>query len=205
MPRKIIRTCLLSGLLCVVAFAPGCGCNQTQERTLSQSPTSPGKTAGTTDRSVGQVEVLPNRGLSIVDAAFIRSPDEGFGKKKRTIGVGPQVGPKMRGDFDRKYTQGVELMETGSYGDAMKMFEEILTQFPETEEASVAEYCIAEIHFRNKSNQLALKAFQRIVEKYPNSPAAQNAKEGIEYLETFEENEKNYVSPEVEDRKRNGY
>ena len=139
-----------------------------------------------------------------MESAYITSPDQGFGRTVAKGATAPQ--PRQLGaDFERKYTNGVEAMERGEYAEAMKTFEDIMRQYANSEEASVAEYCIAEIHFRNKSNQMALEAYQRIVEKYPNSPAAQNAREGIEYLKTFEEHERNYVSPDVEDRKRRGF
>lgn len=199
------RNLFLLAMICLAVFAPGCGCNRTEERTLTSGPSAARVPGVPTGKPQGEAEDGTSRGLSIAEAAFIRSPEEGFGRKKKGTGVAPTVNTPLRGEFDRKYTKGVELMENGSYTAAMQTFEEILNQYPDSEEASVAEYCIAEIHFRNKSNQLALQAFQHIVEKYPNSPAAQNAKEGIEYLQTFEEHEKEYVSPEVEDRKRRGF
>lgn len=96
-------------------------------------------------------------------------------------------------------------MQEEKYGDALREFEQIINDYPNTEEASVAAYCIAEIHFRNKSNELALKAFKDILDKYPGTHAAENAREGITYLESFAKHESEYVSPEVEDRKRRGF
>lgn len=193
----------LVGLVLMGAMAAsiaGCGCGRVPpERSLGPAA-DPGRSAGEAARPT-QPAGGPSRGLSILESAYITSPNEGFGRGKTGPGAARQVGA----DFERKYTQGVELMERGNYGEAMKIFQEIVTQYSNTEEASVAEYCIAEIHFRNKANQQALEAYQRIVEKYPDSPAAQNAREGIEYLKTFEEHEREYVSPDVEDRKRRGF
>ncbi|NLI77928.1 MAG: outer membrane protein assembly factor BamD [Candidatus Riflebacteria bacterium] len=205
MHRTLRSLLALTALLAAVALAPGCGCGrQATDRSMAPVPAAGGSVAGPDRGTSGAGGPAPSRGLSIMESAYITSPDQGFG---RTVGKGVAVPqPRQLGaDFERKYTSGVEAMERGEYAEAMKTFEDIMRQYANSEEASVAEYCIAEIHFRNKSNQMALEAYQRIVEKYPTSPAAQNAREGIEYLKTFEEHERNYVSPDVEDRKRRGF
>ncbi|RCK79710.1 MAG: hypothetical protein OZSIB_4182 [Candidatus Ozemobacter sibiricus] len=186
------------------AFIAGCGCGRMPPERSLGPVTGPGRPAGEAARPT-QPAGGASRGLSILESAYITSPNEGFGRGKAGPGAAGRVARQVGADFERKYTQGVELMERGNYGEALKIFQEIAAQYSNTEEASVAEYCIAEIHFRNKANQLALEAYQRIVEKYPDSPAAQNAREGIEYLKTFEEHEREYVSPDVEDRKRRGF
>ncbi len=109
------------------------------------------------------------------------------------------------GFFEKQYMQGVELMEKGDYGKAIELFDELIKRYPNTEEASIAELCIAELYFRNKSNDRALQAYERIVTNYPQSHAAENARAGIEYLKNFEKYEQEYVSPDVEARKRRGY
>ncbi len=204
-PDRWLSLSVLVLSVAALALTPGCGCGrQTTDRALGPA-TGPGQPAADPARPTQPGMGAPSRGLSILESAFITSPTEGFGRGKAGPGAGGAVSRQVGADFERKFTQGVELMERGDYSDAMNLFQEIMTQYANTEEASVAEYCMAEIHFRNKSNQLALQAYQRIVEKYPNSPAAQNAREGIEYLQTFEEHEKEYVSPDVEDRKRRGF
>ena len=87
---------------------------------------------------------------------------------------------------------------------ALEVFEEIVKTYPGSDEASMAEYRIAQIHFRNRANNLALETYKRIVQNYPNSPVAENANAAIQYLQTFDEHEKSYVSPDVDDRKRRG-
>ncbi|HOY66246.1 MAG TPA: tetratricopeptide repeat protein [Candidatus Ozemobacteraceae bacterium] len=114
------------------------------------------------------------------------------------------MNPAMRREFERRYEKGIELLEKQDYAEASRIFEQLLNESADPQDASVAEYCLAEIYFRNKSNQRALEVFRRIVEKYPGTPAADNAKAGIEYLENFQKHEAEYVSPEVEDRKRRG-
>lgn len=112
--------------------------------------------------------------------------------------------PAVRREFERKYEKGIEFLEKQEYGEATRIFEQLLHESSDPQDASVAEYCLAEICFRNKANTRALELFKSIVEKYPGTPAADNAKAGIEYLENFHKHEADYVSPEVEDRKRRG-
>jgi outer membrane protein assembly factor BamD (BamD/ComL family) len=104
--------------------------------------------------------------------------------------------------FEKQYLEGIQLMEKGEYNKAISIFEGISQRYPNSEEASVAQLCIAELYFRNKANSLALKAYEEVVAKYPNSHAAENAKAGIQYLRDFEKYEKEYVPADVEDRRR---
>lgn len=106
--------------------------------------------------------------------------------------------------FGQKYLDGVKKLEAGNYDDALKTFRELMEHYPNGEEASVAALCIAEIYFRNKNNDAALEMYRQIVEQFPGTQAAINAAEGIKYLETFAEHEKNFISPEAEDRNRRG-
>ena len=106
--------------------------------------------------------------------------------------------------FEKQYLDGVKKLEAGELDKAMTVFQEILKEYPEGEEASIAALCIAEIYFRSKNNEAALKLYREIIKKYPGTQAAQNAAEGIKYLESFVKHENSFVSPEVEDRKRRG-
>ncbi|MGM0598680.1 MAG: tetratricopeptide repeat protein [Candidatus Rifleibacteriota bacterium] len=104
--------------------------------------------------------------------------------------------------FEKQYLEGIQLMEKGEYNKAISIFEGISQRYPNSEEASVAQLCIAELYFRNKANSLALKAYEEVVAEYPNSHAAENAKAGIKYLRDFKKYEKEYVPVDSEDRKR---
>ena len=106
--------------------------------------------------------------------------------------------------FERQYLDGIKKLEAGELDKAMSVFQDILKEYPEGEEASIAALCIAEIYFRSKNNQAALKLYKEIIEKYPGTQAAQNAAEGIKYLEGFAKHENTFISPEAEDRKRRG-
>lgn len=106
--------------------------------------------------------------------------------------------------FERQYLDGIKKLETGELDKAMSVFQDLLKEYPEGEEASIAALCIAEIYFRSKNNAAALKLYKEIVKKYPGTQAAQNAAEGIKYLEGFDKHENAFISPDAEDRKRRG-
>lgn len=106
--------------------------------------------------------------------------------------------------FEKQYLDGVQKLEAGEFDKAMAVFQDILKEYPDGEEASIAVLCMAEIYFRNKNNEAALKLYKEILKKYPGTQAAQNAAEGIKYLENFAKHENSFISPEAEDRKRRG-
>jgi TolA-binding protein len=109
-------------------------------------------------------------------------------------------------EFNRKYAEGLKFLENeGDLGKALTVFEDIVRNFPGTDEAGMACYRIAQIHFRNKANNLALQTYKTIVKEYPTSPIAENARSAIVYLENFEKHEKAYVAPEEDDRLRRGW
>lgn len=107
-------------------------------------------------------------------------------------------------DFERKYLDGIKYLEAGeeNLAKAKSIFEDILNEYPNGEEASIATLCLAEIYFRSNNNEAALKLYREIVQKYPGTQAAQNAAEGIKYLENFEKHEKNFIPPDEEDKRR---
>lgn len=135
-------------------------------------------------------ELLDNTGLNY-------SIDSKPGSKK--------AGEKSGSFFEKQYLEGVQMMEKGEFTQAINVFDELIKRYPNSEEASIAELCIAELYFRSKANELALKAYERIVENYPNTHAAENARAGIDYLRNIQRYEEEYISPDAESRRRRGY
>lgn len=104
--------------------------------------------------------------------------------------------------FEKRYLDGIKFMEAENYAEAKSNFQAILDEYPEGEEASIASLSIAEIFFREKNNKAALELFMEIVKKYPGTQAAQNAAEGIKYLQSFAEFEEGFVPPEQANKRR---
>lgn len=176
-------------------LAPGCG-----RKPQNPGQNGPGKKSPESVAVTGRASdtVSPaGAGNGAVSSGGALLPGRGEAQKA-------PMTPAVRREFERRYDKGIELLEKQEYGEASRIFEQLLTESSDPQDASVAAYCLAEICFRNKSNTRALELFKEIVEKYPGTPAADNAKAGIEYLENFHKHEADYVSPDVEDRKRRG-
>lgn len=104
--------------------------------------------------------------------------------------------------FEKRYFAAVELLDNDELGKAYSAFQDLLKEFPEGEEVSVILFCIAEIHFKNKNNKAAWDLYKEIIKKYPGTQAAQNAAEGIKYLESFDRHEATFVSPDAQNKDR---
>lgn len=190
--KGLILAVFAAALLCL---ATGCNCSRTTLPGKSD-PIVPGNTQTTVSKDSQGGVTSSGESFSInLGIHLDKSGDKG-GMSTRSMA------PRR---FLREYEKGVELIAQEKFADAIRVFEGILRDFPNTEEASIAAYAIADIHFRNKANRLALQAFQKVVEEFPNTHAAENAKAGIEYLETFQKHKEEYVSPEIEGRMRRGY
>lgn len=176
-------------------FAPGCG--RKQQGPGVNGPGKQGPESAVQASLASDMTLSTGAGNGAISSGGAALPDRGEGQKS-------SMTPAVRREFERRYDKGIELLEKQEYGEASRIFEQLLTESSDPQDASIAAYCLAEICFRNKSNARALELFKEIVEKYPGTPAADNAKAGIEYLENFHKHEAEYVSPDVEDRKRRG-
>lgn len=188
--QKILLCATIIGLILV----SGCGCNKTVNRTkyaLDQQNIH----IQPQENIINQQYISQSTLTSNVNRTSNQSNEE------KSIYLG-EFKTKISPEAERKLIQSIKFMQNGDYSNALPLLEEIVKNYPNSEEASVAEYCIAEIYFRNKANDRALQKYKEIVQKYPNTLAAENAKEAIVYLETFSEIEKDYISPDVDDKKR---
>lgn len=107
--------------------------------------------------------------------------------------------------FERDYREAIAYVQEGRESEALAAFNLLLRNYSQPEKASIARLSIAQLHFRNQANELALQEYLEIVEKYPNTHAAQNARAGIEYLKNFERYKSEFISPDVEAKKRRGF
>lgn len=183
-------------LVFALIFFSGC-CEKKVEKTSWQAP--PSSVIGTKTTTEQAIKT---------DSALVSNKDLGAVKNTGfvfSIDGGEANYAPSAGSFEEKYRNGVQLLQTEDYSRALNLFIEILDNPPGPEEASIAELCIAEIHFRNKANRLALQSYQRILDLYPDTHAAENARAGIEYLNNIERYQDEYVSPCVEGKQRRGY
>ncbi len=199
MPNLLVKSTAAILLSMVLLLTDGC-CRRTENS--SGDPERAGRQAGQQvngQKHPNETTVAVDRPVELLEKTGLNYSIDGSGvAKKAGAGVNNSF-------FEKQYLQGVDLMEKGEYNKAIELFDELVKRYPNTEEASIAELCIAELFFRNKSNDRALQAYERIVANYPQSHAAENARAGIAYLKNFEKYEQEYVSPDVESRKRRGY
>ena len=187
------------GVLLTLCF--GCGKKDSGEDDTSGSPQGMGL-----KKNELTVSKKAEEGRKLSHSAFPWL-EKGLGADGKPVAGGINVKSavhKPGEEFNRRYSEGLKKMENEELAPALEVFQEIVKNYPGSEEASMAEYRIAQIHFRNKMNSSALEVYKRIVQEYPNSPIAENARSAITYLETFETHEKNYISPDVDDKKRRG-
>lgn len=188
-------------ILLISTTFSGCGCDRrsSEPREAYPSPTEKNGNSKINQETSGGITAKTAR------SAFPWL-ESGLGADGKPLSREAQKAIRLPGEeFNRKYANGLKSMEEEDLAKALTIFEEIVQAFPGSEEASMAAYRIAQIHFRNKSNSLALQTYKKIVEEYPSSPVAENAKAAIHYLETFDQHEKAYVSPEDDDKKRRGW
>lgn len=184
-------------VIVIAGFAAGC-CKKNADTTKKGPATA--ETGKTVKGNQPQKnDNMVDRPLDILQQTGLNYSLDNRGEKAKAIK------PPANAFFETQYLQGITLMEKGEYSQAVSLFEAIAERYPNSEEASVAELCIAELYFRNKANDMALQTYQEIVQKYPNSHAAENARAGIKYLEDFEKYEQEYIPADVEDRKRRGF
>jgi len=180
-------------------FLGGCG------KTKPDASNIGGESSGNVEPVPGLSKKTPVGNISLARSAFPWLEKGKAVDGKNLAASGKSTVHKPGEEFNRKYAEGLKEMEEEKFDSAQQIFEEIVKKFPGSEEASFAEYRLAQIFFRRKANSAALEAYKRIVANYPNSPIAENARAAIVYLETFETHEQNYVSPDVEDKKRRGF
>ena len=180
----------------------GCGCSRTGDPVAGKTAGSAG---GMTEKTVAEKQTAAEA-PRLARSAFPWL-EKGLGPDGKPLSKDALRSIRLPGEeFNRKYAEGLKLMEDEKeLGKALTLFEDIVRNFPGSDEAGMAFYRIAQIHFRNKANNLALQTYKTIVKEYPTSPISENARSAIVYLETFEKHEKTYVSPDEDDRRRRSW
>ena len=107
--------------------------------------------------------------------------------------------------FEEQYRKGVEMVENGELLEAMALFKDLIERYPDSEEASVSALCLADIYFKLKNDAEALKAYRYVLERFPNSRAAENARAAIQYLNSFSKYEREHVPIFKSDEKLGGW
>jgi outer membrane protein assembly factor BamD (BamD/ComL family) len=88
------------------------------------------------------------------------------------------------------FKQGESFFEAGKYSEALKEYRTVTAQFPEDELAAAALYKTAytELYFKNPAADpgTSVKDFQRLIQRYPDSPWKGPAQNWINFLAQME-------------------
>jgi len=88
------------------------------------------------------------------------------------------------------FKRGEVFFEEGKYAEAIKEYRYVAAQFPNEDLASDAQYKVAytEIYFKNAASDygMAEKDFQKLIQKYPNSPWKDPAQNWLSFLTQME-------------------
>lgn len=87
--------------------------------------------------------------------------------------IQPQKG--MAFQEQRDYEEGLELMKVQQYAQAIKLFNKLLQQYPQSDKLPYVHYWIAEIHTVQKRMAEARLCYQYLYEHYPRHPKASEA------------------------------
>ncbi len=117
---------------------------------------SPPASAGTDGGTGGGTPATPSA-----------TPDGGAPKPPGTIGNVPA--PQAGGDVESMYNTAMDHLTRAEYDDALKLFKQVVAQYPQSDEAAQAQYWIADIHYVRKDYESAAVAFAEVLKKYPNA------------------------------------
>lgn len=95
------------------------------------------------------------------------NPDAGGAKPPGSIGDVPA--PTGGADVESMYNQAMDHLTRAEYDDALRLFKQVVAQYPESDEAAQAQYWIADIHYVRKDYESAAVAFAEVLKKYPNA------------------------------------
>lgn len=84
-------------------------------------------------------------------------------------------GPPAGMSADRSYTDALRDFQTGKTDLAYNEFQQYLTYFPNTELAANSQYYLGEILFNRGDYTGAVKAFDAVLERYPENPKTPDA------------------------------
>jgi tol-pal system protein YbgF len=89
------------------------------------------------------------------------------------------------------YTSGKQAFDGGQYEIARQKFIELLSRYPESENADNAQFWIGEIYYREKMYTNAILEYQKVIENYPdgNKVPASLLKQGLSFYNLGEQDD----------------
>lgn len=94
-------------------------------------------------------------------------PDDSGPRPPGTIGSVPA--PAAGADVESMYNQAMDHLTRAEYDDALRLFRQVVSSYPQSDEAAQAQYWIADIHYVRKDYESAAVSFAEVLKKYPNA------------------------------------
>ena len=98
--------------------------------------------------------------------------------------VKPVSSPSVQGNEKDRYQAAYDTLRNGHNAQAIKMFQDLLRDFPAGEFADNSQYWLAEAYKINREFDAAKAAFNKVVSQYPNSSKVPDALLKLGYIES---------------------
>jgi tol-pal system protein YbgF len=116
-----------------------------------------------------QRNTLPPGQIPPADAPPTTPPPGGAARDTSTVSQTRALGPSQL------YTSGIDQFRRGSWTTARTLFQELITNYPDSDHAPDAQYHIAESHASERNMSAADAAYAAVVQTFPDSPRAPTA------------------------------
>ncbi len=83
--------------------------------------------------------------------------------------IGDVPAPQGGQDVESLYNTAMDHLTRAEYDEALRLFKQVVSSYPESDEAAQAQYWIADIHYVRKDYESAAVAFAEVLKKYPNA------------------------------------
>ena len=91
----------------------------------------------------------------------------GAGGPKPPGTIGDIPAPEAGSSAEETYNAAMDFLTRAEYDDALRLFREVVENYPDTDYAAQAQYWIADIHYVRKDYEKAALAFADVLKKYP--------------------------------------
>jgi tol-pal system protein YbgF len=132
-----------------------------------------GSTAGQLRQFEQNVSQLGNL-VSQVMGTLTRIEQQLAALEQRSASRAP-AGVAGGGTADEYYESAMQRMSSQSWGTARALFEQLVTEFPDHEQAPNAQYQIGETYYQEKAYADAYRELEKVAQQWPTAPRASNA------------------------------
>jgi tol-pal system protein YbgF len=130
------------------------------------------------------------------------APRTGSGSVPGSSAAGDTRSGGKENTADALYAAGKKAYDSGQMAPARRQFEQLLKNFPNSENADNAQFWIGESYFQEKWYEKAILEYQTVIEKYPkgNKVPAAMLKQGMAFLQLGDKTAASVVWKDLEKR-----